>query len=94
MRHILIILSLFLLTSTLFGQSKGTDVLYIWENGSSYKGEWKDGKKHGQGKFTYGKGKGEGDEYVGEFKRGKENGRSAHSPARISCWVGSHRVPL
>ena len=76
MKHILIILSILLLTSTLFGQSKETSVLYIWENGTKYLGEWKDGKKHGQGRFTYGKGKWEGDKYVGEYKDGKEwNGK-------------------
>ena len=31
-------------------------------------GEWKDGKKHGQGTFIYGKGKWEGDKYEGEWK--------------------------
>ena len=38
-------------------------------------GEWKDGKKHGQGTFTYGKGKWEGEKYVGEFKDGYRNGQ-------------------
>ena len=79
MKHLLItILFLLLFTSPLFGQPNKTGVLYIWENGSSYKGEWKDGKKHGQGKFTYGKGKGKGDEYVGEFKSGYRNGQGKY----------------
>ena len=30
-------------------------------------GEWKDGKKHDQGTFTYSRGK-----YVGEFRKGKQ----------------------
>ena len=42
-----------------------------WSNGEKYVGEYKDGKKHGQGTYTYGKGKWEGDKYVGEFKDGK-----------------------
>jgi len=67
MRHVLIILSLLLLTSPLYSQSKETGVLYRWENGSKYMGEWKDGKKHGQGTFTYSRGK-----YVGEFRKGKQ----------------------
>ena len=58
MKHLLIILSILLLSSPLFGQETG--VLYLWENGTKYMGEWKDGKKHGQGTFTYGKGKWEG----------------------------------
>jgi len=40
-------------------------------------GEWKDGKKHGQGTFTYGKGKWEGDKYEGEFKDGYRNGQGS-----------------
>ena len=80
MKHLLItILFLLLFTSPLFGQPNKTGVLYIWENGSSYKGEWKDGKKHGQGKFTYGKGKGKGDEYVGEWKDGKMHGQGTQT---------------
>ena len=60
MKHILILISILLLSSPLFGQSKKKDLLYIWENGSRYVGEWKDGKKHGQGTYTSGKGEGEG----------------------------------
>ena len=66
MKHLLILLSILLLSSPVIGQETG--VLYLWENGTKYMGEWKYGKKHGQGTFTYGKGKWEGDKYVGEFK--------------------------
>ena len=41
-------------------------VLYIWENGTRYMGEWKDGKKHGQGTFTFP----DGEIYEGEWKDG------------------------
>ena len=75
MRNLLIILSLLLLTPPLFSQSKETGVIYLWENGTKYIGEWKDGKKHGQGTFTYGRGKWEGEKYVGEFKHGYRNGQ-------------------
>ena len=54
MKLLLITLSILLTSSPLFGQETG--VLYLWENGTKYMGEWKDGKKHGQGTFTYGKG--------------------------------------
>jgi hypothetical protein len=54
MKHLLIILSILLLSSPLFGQDTG--VLYLWENGTKYMGEWKDGKIHGQGTYMYGKG--------------------------------------
>jgi len=61
MKHILILISILLLSSPLFGQSKKSGLLYIWGNGSRYVGEWKDGKKHGQGTYTSGKGtKGKG----------------------------------
>ncbi len=53
MKHLLItILFLLLFTTPQFGQPNETGVLYIWENGSSYKGEWKYGKMHGQGTQT------------------------------------------
>ena len=67
MKHILILISILLLFSPLFGQSKESDLLYILENGSRYVGEWKDGKKHGQGTYI----KPEGRKYVGEWKDGE-----------------------
>ena len=80
MKHLLILLiSILLLSCPLFGQSKKKDLLYIWENGSRYVGEWKDGKKHGQGTYTSGKGEREGDKYVGEFKYGKKNGQGTYT---------------
>jgi len=51
-KHLLILLFLLLLSSPLFGQSKETGLLYTWEDGTKYIGEWKDGKKHGQGTLT------------------------------------------
>ena len=66
MKHLLIILiSFLLLSSPLFGQE--TDVLYLWENGTKYKGEWKSGKKHGQGTFTFIDGR----KLAGEFRGNK-----------------------
>ena len=52
MKHLLIILiSFLLLSSPVFGQETG--ILYLWENGTKYMGELKDGEKHGQGTFTW-----------------------------------------
>ena len=86
MKHLLIILiSILLLSSPLFGQSKKKGLLYIWENGSRYVGEWEDGKKHGQGTYTSGKGEREGDKYVGEFKGGFKNGHGKYMWYCISC---------
>jgi hypothetical protein len=36
---------------------------------------------HGQGTYTYGKGKWEGDKYVGEFKDGKSHGQGTYTSA-------------
>ena len=55
MKHLLIILSILLLSSPLFAQETG--LLYIWKNGTMYIDEWKNGKKHGQGTQTYISGK-------------------------------------
>ena len=49
------------------GVPNGFGIL-ILTDGGKYVGEWKDGKSHGQGTYTYGKGEWEGDKYVGEFK--------------------------
>ena len=73
MKHLLIILSILLLSSPLFGQETG--VLYLWENGTKYMGEWKDGKKHGQGTETYPN----GSKYVGKFKNGKKHRKKLFS---------------
>ena len=90
MKHLLIILiSILLLSSPLFGQE--TDVLYLWENGTKYMGEWKDGKKHGQGTFTYGKGKWEGDKYEGEFKVGYRNGQGTYNWSIGDKYVGEFK---
>jgi len=84
MKHILILLSILLLSFPLFGQSKKKGLLYIWENGSRYVGEWKDGKKHGQGTFT----SPDGDKYVGEFKDGKFHGQGTWTSTDGTNYVG------
>ena len=45
MKHILILISFFFLSSLLYGKSKINGLLYTWKNGSTYVGEWKDDKK-------------------------------------------------
>ena len=78
MKHCIILITILLLSSPLFGQSKKDGLLYIWENGSRYIGEWKDGKKHGQGKYTSADDNGEGDKYIGEFKDDKKHGQGKY----------------
>jgi hypothetical protein len=41
----------------------------IYSNRDKYVGEWKDGRKNGQGTYTYS----DGGTYVGEFKDGQIN---------------------
>ncbi|MDC0201905.1 hypothetical protein OAJ56_01540 [Flavobacteriales bacterium] len=46
---------------------KGTQI----RGNNIYVGEWKDGKKHGQGTYTLA----DGSKYIGEWENGKENGQ-------------------
>ena len=63
MKHLLILLiSILLLSSPVIGQE--TDVLYLWENGTKYMGEWKNGERHGQGTHTYP----DGSKFEGDYK--------------------------
>ena len=80
MKHHLIILSILLLSSPLFGDNHKGETLYGWDTDSGvvwkgfgdkkvhfvYKGDVKNGKPNGQGTYTYP----DGDKYVGEFNDG------------------------
>jgi len=80
MKHLLILLSILLLTSTLFSSEKEYDYegdikdglphglgTYTYHSGNKYSGEWKDGVPVGKGTFTYP----DGTKYVGGLKKGK-----------------------
>ena len=56
-------------------------------NGDKYVGEWKDGKRHGQGTYTFAN----GDKYVGEYRDGKENGQGTHTSTNGDKYVGEWR---
>jgi prepilin-type processing-associated H-X9-DG protein len=45
--------------------------MYSFTNGHKYVGEYKDGKRNGQGTFTFAN----GEKYLGKFKNGKYNGQ-------------------
>ena len=62
MKHLLIILISILLHSSF---------LTSCTQGTKYVGEYKDGKRHGQGTFTHS----DGGKYVGEWKDDKPNGQ-------------------
>ena len=104
MRHLLIIiLSILLLSSPLFGQETGV-LFFSSENGEfvyseegdddnvgKFEGEIENGKPNGQGTFTYGKGKGKGDKYVGEFKGGYKNGQGTYTWSDGDKYVGKFK---
>jgi len=128
MKHLLIILSILLFSSPLFGHPKGEHTLYRWETSSGiqwrefgekdihpqykgdvengepnglgviintnkgkYVGEWKGGIKQGQGTFTYGKGKWDGEKYEGEFKDGVFHGQGTLTYPNGDKYVGEFR---
>merc|ERR1712166_326138 len=53
-------------------------------SGSTYVGDWKDGKKHGQGAFTYA----DGETYVGGWKEDKKHGQGTCNWANGMTYVG------
>jgi hypothetical protein len=83
MKLLLITLSILLTSSPLFGQETG--VLYLWENGTKYMGEWKDGKRHGQGNMTYH----DGSKFVGKWKNGKRHGQGTYTWCFYCSWCSS-----
>jgi len=98
MKHILIILSILLLSSPVIGDNHKGETLYRWKTSSgyvwkgfgdkdthrAYKGEWKNGKPNGLGVITYT----DGHKYVGEFKDGKKHGQGTYTWADGDKEVG------
>ena len=60
---------------------------YIWADGSTYVGEYKDGKWHGQGTLTFAS----GDKYVGEFQDNKYHGQGTYTVANGDKYVGEYQ---
>jgi len=59
---------------------------FTFASGNKYVGEFKNGKRHGQGTFTYAGG--DGEKYVGEFKNDKYNGQGTYTYADGDKYVG------
>ena len=72
------------------GKPNGLGVI-INTNKGKYVGEWRDGKKQGQGTFTYGKGKWEGEKYEGEFKDGYRHGQGIYTWSDGDKYVGEFK---
>ena len=60
---------------------------FYYENLDVYVGEFKDGKRNGQGTETYPSGQ----KYVGEFKDGKKNGQGTHTWPNGQKYVGEYK---
>jgi hypothetical protein len=56
-------------------------------DGGKYEGEFKDGKRHGQGTGTYLN----GEKYVGEFKEGKRHGQGTYTYSDGSKYEGEFK---
>jgi len=52
-----------------------------------YVGEYKDGKKHGQGTYIWSN----GDKYVGEYKDGEVDGQGTYTWSDGSKYVGEYK---
>ena len=93
-------LILVLLAGTAYGQNnlpacQGSDVRkwsncfgsWTASNGDKYVGEYKDGKRHGQGTYTFAN----GDKYVGEYKDDKYSGQGTYTFANGDKYVGEFK---
>jgi len=96
MKHLLILLSLLLLSSPVIGQETGV-LFFSFENGEivyseegdddndgKYVGEFKDGIQNGQGTETLP----DGEMYIGEFKDGIQNGLGTRTYPDGEKYVG------
>ena len=101
MRHILITISLILLTFPLFGDSHDGETLYGWETSSGvllrkfgdkdtqpqYKGDIENGKPNGLGIMIYP----DGSKYIGEWKDGKMDGQGTFTFPSGNKYVGKYK---
>ena len=102
MRHILIIISLLLFTSPLFGDSHNGKILYGWETSSGiqlrefgdkdihpqYKGDVENRKPNGLGIMTFTDGR----KYVGEWKNGEKHGHGTFTFPSGYKYEGEYKV--
>ena len=59
-----------------------------WKDGSSYVGEWKNGKWHGQGEYPCS----DGLFYVGYWKDGKRHRQGGYMNSDCSNYMGNRRM--
>ena len=99
MKHLLILVSILLLSSFITSCEKKEGTLYLWETSSGkvwkefgdkethpkYEGDVENGKPNGLGIFIYPN----GNKYVGEWKDGKRNGQGTLTISPGWKYVGS-----
>ena len=105
MKHLLIILSILLISSPVIGESKTIETLYEWKTSSGiqwreigdkdfhakYKGDVVIGRPHGVGTLVYP----DGNNYVGEFMNGLFHGQGIYTIAIDGySYIGQYRIGL
>ena len=103
MNHLLIILSILLLSSPLIAERKTSETLFEWKTSSGiqwreigdkdfhakYKGDVVIGRPHGVGTLVYP----DGNKYVGEFMNGLFHGQGTYSIASDGySYIGEYRI--
>ena len=103
MKHLLIILSILLLSSPVNGETKTSETLYEWKTSSGiqwreigdndfhakYKGDVVIGRPHGVGTLVYP----DGNKYVGEFMNGLFHGQGEYTISSNGySYVGEYRI--
>ena len=102
MKHLLILISILLLSSPVIGNSHKGETLYLWETSSGslwkgfgdkdtqpkYQGQVKDGKPNGLGVIIYTN----GSKYVGGWENGKYQGQGTFTKPDGTKYVGSWKI--
>ena len=101
MRHILILISILLLSFPVFGNNHKGETLYLWKTSSGvhwkefgdkqtnpiYKGQVENGKPNGQGTLNLFN----GEKYVGEWKNGRPHGQGTGTLPDGRKYVGEYK---
>ena len=103
MKHLLVLLSILILSSNVIGDSKTSETLYGWKTSSGiqwgeigdkdfhakYKGDVVIGRPHGVGTLVYP----DGNKYIGEFMNGLFHGQGIYTIASDGySYVGEYRI--
>ena len=65
--------------------------VYLYENGDRYEGEYKNGKRHGQGVMEFQSGKHKGDVYKGGYSNGVKSGRGLFTWSSGNTYEGEYK---